>query len=100
MCPRSITGELHCPVDPLLQEWLVKEAGYTEGTGIVPVAIYYCAHTIGNAEQWRWFVPHNIPALLHLFGSNETFIKNLDMFFERAKGKSNILPNEYYWYGH
>lgn len=52
---------------------------------------------IGNAEQWRWFVPHDIPGLIDLFGSNESFVNQLDIFFEKAKGKSNILPNEYYW---
>ncbi len=32
MCPRSISGKLNCPVDPLLQAWLLKENGYTEGS--------------------------------------------------------------------
>ena len=31
-CPRSISGKLDCPVDPLLQVWLLKEDGYTEGS--------------------------------------------------------------------
>lgn len=33
MCPRSISGKLNCPVDPLLQTWVLnKENGYTEGS--------------------------------------------------------------------
>ena len=32
MCPRSTFGELDCPVDPVLQVWLFKGDGYTEGS--------------------------------------------------------------------
>ena len=84
MCPRDRQGKFHCPLDPSLNTWVIRQDGYTEG----------------NAEQWRWFVPHDIPGLIKLFGSNQTFTENLNKFFNLAKDyTSNILPNPYYWAG-
>ena len=31
MCPRSKSGEFHCPIDPTLNTWIVKDDGFTEG---------------------------------------------------------------------
>ena len=31
MCPQSKSGEFHCPLDPTLNTWIVKDDGYTEG---------------------------------------------------------------------
>ena len=31
MCPRSKSGEFHCPLDPTLNTWIVKYDGFTEG---------------------------------------------------------------------
>lgn len=54
---------------------------------------------IGNPEQWRWFVPHDVPGLVSLFKSNSSFISHLSEFFEGSmKYPSNFLPNPYYWY--
>lgn len=53
---------------------------------------------LGNAAQWRWFVPHDVPGLISLFQSQEHFVEELDMFFAKSKEhRSNILPNPYYW---
>ena len=38
-------------------------------------------YTEGNAYQWSWFVPHDVPGLVDLVGGKETFIKNLDVYF-------------------
>ncbi len=38
-------------------------------------------YTEANAWQYTWFVPHNIKDLIHLFGSEKTFIKKLDQLF-------------------
>jgi putative alpha-1,2-mannosidase len=101
MCPRNSSGTSHCPVDPTSLEWIFKSTGYTEGycSCVAAISQYHWRTVhVGNAEQWRWFVPHNIPGLIHLFGSNESFAEELDIFFERAKKRSNFLPNEYYWW--
>lgn len=39
----------------------------------------------GNAQQYRWHVPHNIPALIELFGGKEVFIEELDKLFKQAR---------------
>lgn len=38
----------------------------------------YCE---GNAWQWTWFVPHDVPGLVELMGGKEPFIKKLDSLF-------------------
>ena len=41
-------------------------------------------YTEGNAYQWSWFVPHDVPGLVDLVGGKETFIKNLDVLFSTS----------------
>lgn len=41
-------------------------------------------YTEGNAYQWSWFVPHDVPGLVDLVGGKETFIKNLDELFSTS----------------
>ena len=41
-------------------------------------------YTEGNAYQWSWFVPHDVPGLVDLVGGKETFIKNLDVLFSAS----------------
>jgi len=31
MCPRSSSGQFHCPLIPTFHEWIFKDSGYTEG---------------------------------------------------------------------
>lgn len=38
----------------------------------------YCE---GNAWQWTWFVPHDIPGLISLMGGRQAFIEKLDSLF-------------------
>ena len=57
-----------------------------------------CFGCIGNAAQWRWFVPHDVPSLINLFQSQDHFVEELDKFFDKSEEhRSNILPNPYYW---
>ncbi len=37
--------------------------------------------TEGNAWQYCWYVPHDIPSLISLMGGNKAFEKKLDTFF-------------------
>ena len=58
-----------------------------------------CFGCIGNAAQWRWFVPHDVPSLINLFQSQDHFVEELDKFFDKSEEhRSNILPNPYYWW--
>jgi putative alpha-1,2-mannosidase len=52
-CPKSRNGSFQCPVDPaFLLDGGERTNGYVEG----------------DAEQWRWFVPHDVTGLASLFG--------------------------------
>ncbi|MDA9111650.1 GH92 family glycosyl hydrolase [Flavicella sp.] len=41
-------------------------------------------YTEGNAFQWSWFVPHDVPGLVDLVGGKDTFTKNLDVLFSTS----------------
>jgi len=54
----------------------------------------------GDAEHWRWFVPHDAAGLISLFGSAQAMVVQLTEFFEYSKlDPYNILPNPYWWAG-
>lgn len=48
-------------------------------------------YTEGNAWQWAWYVPHNVPDLIALNGGKEAFAKKLDTFFtdQNTSGAKN-----------
>jgi len=57
----------------------------------------------GNAWQWTWFVPHDVPGLINLFGGKEAFAAKLDQLFttdskitgERISGDITGLIGQY-----
>ena len=81
-CARKTTGEFSCPspaglLDPF-------DSRYVEG----------------DAWHYRFFVPHNTPRLIELFGGNESFARELETFFVQGRAwPSTVLPNPYYWPG-
>jgi len=38
-------------------------------------------YTEANAWQYTWFVPHDVPGLISLFGSEKAFVQKLDQLF-------------------
>ena len=83
MCPRTAEGALQCPRDPHLHTWLLHDAGYVEG----------------NAAEWSWFVPHDVPGLIDRYPPG-AFAERLDDFFRGTlRDNSTLLPNPYYWAG-
>jgi predicted alpha-1,2-mannosidase len=68
-----------------------KQTGFvrglsSDGTFRTPFNPFEAVHrnndyTEGNAWQYTWLVPHDIPGLVSLFGSNEAFIQKLDSLF-------------------
>lgn len=38
-------------------------------------------YTEGNAWQWTWYVPHDVPGMIKLHGGKENFITKLDSLF-------------------
>jgi len=79
-CPRRAAGDFDCPS--------IKEDVFDK------------RYIEGDANHWRWFVPHDVPGLIELFGSKELFASELDKFFEYSKlYPSNFMPNPWYWAG-
>ena len=48
--------------------------------------------TEGNAWQYFWYVPQDIPGLIELTGGNKKFVKKLDEFFS-TEGSSHQVNN-------
>ena len=54
----------------------------------------------GDAEQWRWYVPHDVRGLIELLGGKAAFVLTLNEYFvHTAEFKGTALPNPYYWAG-
>lgn len=80
MCARERGGKFNCPISYLY----TFDERYVEGDG----------------EHWRWFVPHDPVGLIGLFGSNQSFVTQLDQFLDFSRADPyNILPNPWYWAG-
>lgn len=73
------------------QKYFDKETGYmraldSNGKFIGPFNPSYSNHMNspyceGNAWQWTWFVPQDVPGLINLMGGKAPFEKNLDALF-------------------
>ena len=60
---KTAAGEWRTPFNPLSSEH--RNDDYTEG----------------NAWQYSWFVPHDVPGLIALHGGNKAFLQKLDSLF-------------------
>ena len=81
-CPKYQNGTTFCP--PLLLPYPLEQR-YTEG----------------NAEMYRWYVPHDIRGLVSLYPSPKVFAQLLDEFFQLSFlwPFNNTLPNWSFWAG-
>ena len=64
--PKNSDGSWLTPFDPDTGANFVKNPGYIEG----------------NAWQYSFMVPHDIPALMKLMGGSDPFVKQLDRVFD------------------
>jgi predicted alpha-1,2-mannosidase len=54
----------------------------------------------GNAWQYLWYPPHDVPGMASLMGGNEPFLTRLQEFFQLSKDNWNdIIPSPYYFHG-
>ena len=68
-------------------------------TPFLPTA-FADAYTEATAWQYSWFVPHDVPGLVGLFGSPEAMVEKLDRFFAETASHFNfIVPGFYYYHG-
>lgn len=58
-------------------------------------------YTEGNAHQYLFYAPHDLPGLAELLGGPETTLARLEALFERSTRDTMtpLLPGLYYWHG-
>lgn len=78
--PKMKNGEFMAPFDPLDD---TSELGWNPSGGK--------GYVEGTAWQYTWFVPHDIPGLIGLFGGDKPFVQKLQECFDKDYF---ILSNE------
>ncbi|HVU58158.1 MAG TPA: GH92 family glycosyl hydrolase, partial [Puia sp.] len=51
----------------------------------VDILLYEHGWVEGNAAQYTWFVPHDVPGLIGLMGGNAVFTERLNSSFEKSR---------------
>ena len=85
--PKQKNGHWMTPFNPLETEG----AGYWEGSGGP-------GYVEGNAWNYTWFVPHDIPGLMERFGGAEPFAQKLERCFTEGHFTINNEPDIAYPY--
>jgi len=86
MCPRSSSGEFHCPSKLESMTPYPIDTGYTEA----------------DAIQQSYFVPHDVEGLISLYPSPDDFISTWTSFMSSSFDwifRRDELPNPFYWAG-
>jgi predicted alpha-1,2-mannosidase len=86
--PKDSEGHFSEAFKPLLLSYFDTNGKYTKD------------YVEGSALQWRFAVPYDPAGLISLFGGNDSFVKELNLFFEKSDptmGSWN--PGSYYWHG-
>lgn len=68
LCPRDVDGNYLCPPENEVAVPYPLQQKYLEG----------------DAAQWLWFVPQDPDGLRALFPSNETYLSDLETFFNKV----------------
>lgn len=73
------------------QHYFDEETGFMrgkneDGNWMTPFNPKYSSHeesayVEGNAWQWTWFVPHDLPGFMNLYDGKEVFLEKLDSLF-------------------
>jgi predicted alpha-1,2-mannosidase len=87
MRPKLKSGRWLTPFDPLATEGSGSWGG-SGGPGYVE----------GNAWNYTWFVPHDVPGLIQLFGGASTFVNKLQKCFDQGHFTINNEPDIGYPY--
>ena len=54
----------------------------------------------GNARQYLWLVPHDLPGLAEQLGGRDVMLERLRTFFEESRReRRTFAPPEWYWHG-
>jgi predicted alpha-1,2-mannosidase len=54
----------------------------------------------GNAMQYLWYAPHDLPGLAELMGGRDVMLDRLRDLFKNSEAEViGIMPQQYYWHG-
>ncbi len=85
---RNSNGQFSALFNPLKLSYFDTEGKFTKD------------YVEGSALQWRFAVPYDQQGLLALFGGKESFVNELNVFFEKSDPTmSSWNPGSYYWHG-
>lgn len=65
--------------------WMWVKDSMGKWTSPVDLFQYEKGWNEGNAAQYNWFVPHDVPGLISLHGGKEAFTKKLDFVFKQVR---------------
>jgi predicted alpha-1,2-mannosidase len=86
--PKDSEGRFSTLFNPLKLSYFDTDGKYTKD------------YVEGSALQWRFAVPYDPQGLIHLFGGNDAFVRELDDFFSKSDpAMSAWNPGSYYWHG-
>jgi len=86
--------------DPQTRFFRGKDSGGDWFQPFLPLWPFAEEYVEGNAWHWLWFVPHDVPGIIRLFGGTGPFLEKLAVFFQRASEMGDtLLPDIYYWHG-
>ncbi|MFW6067691.1 MAG: GH92 family glycosyl hydrolase [Myxococcota bacterium] len=74
---------------------------YADGT-FAPVDPYEWEdyYTEGNAQQYTWFVPHDLEGLADAMGGRDALLDRLQRLFESSEQEvASVGPRQNYWHG-
>ena len=79
----------------------LADGSFVEPFWVANPIMNFNGYTESNARHYRWFVPHDVPGLVGLFGGPEEFVEELTEFMEKGMPETNsvLLPDPYYWHG-
>jgi predicted alpha-1,2-mannosidase len=77
--------------DPATGFFRGKTAGGSFRDPFDPKAVSFDDFTEANAWQYLFFVPHDVPGMIELFGGRPSFIRRLDELFDADSDVGNYL---------
>ncbi len=85
---RDSKGNFSAQFNPLKLSYFDSNGKYTKD------------YVEGSGMQWRFAVPYDPKGLISLFGGNDSFVRELNDFFEKSDpAMCSWNPGSYYWHG-
>ena len=87
------------PLDPQVPGFLMPRRKDGTFRTLDPAMQSDNAFVEGTPWQWLWAVPHDVPGLRAAFGTDQAFVRALDLFFQQAQANFMFVAPTSYYYG-